>query len=45
MFCGSRQIVFGGRGGKMALLIVKVANTCRSANNIIALSRNYKGTF
>ena len=25
MFCGSRQILFGGRGGKMALLIVKVA--------------------
>ena len=25
MFCGSRQTSFGGRGGKMALLIVKVA--------------------
>ena len=26
MFCGSRQVVFGGRGGKMALLIVKIAD-------------------
>ena len=23
MFCGSRHILFGGRGGKMALLLVK----------------------
>ena len=28
MFCGSRQIWFGGRGGKMALLIVTVADPC-----------------
>ena len=28
MFCSSRQILFGGRTGKMSLLIVKVADPC-----------------
>lgn len=28
MFCGSRLFFFSGRGGKMALLIVKVADPC-----------------